>query len=171
MDVTPPPIAEDHISNPAQQEANKQAALPPIPPPALDNSFVKPKSRPSKKKAKSLGPIPKETKTTAQKPYALPPVLKKQMDPLLPRPSTQTLTANSVVVSAGQGASHTSSPMQQLDPVQMTLPSIQTSSARLTVVSQDMLKAGNPLPAPQVGQVPFLVATQVSVALPLTTSQ
>ncbi|GLT40958.1 hypothetical protein SLA2020_150530 [Shorea laevis] len=172
MDATPSQIVEAQLPNPTQHDATKQA---PIPPPPLDNSFVKPKSKPSKKKTKSIGPVPKETKTAAQKPYALPPVLKKQMDSLLSRPTTQAHTETSLVVLANQGASQALLPMQQMDPEQMMLPSIQTS---------DMPRAGNLLPAPNsahalgvnstsshAGQVSSLVATQALVALPPTTSQ
>ncbi|GKV16239.1 hypothetical protein SLEP1_g26910 [Rubroshorea leprosula] len=66
MDITLPQIAE------TQKEANKQVILPFIPP--------QPKSKSLKKKTKSLGPIPRETRTAAQKLYDLSLVLKKQMD-------------------------------------------------------------------------------------------
>ncbi|GLT40959.1 hypothetical protein SLA2020_150530 [Shorea laevis] len=97
------------------------------------------------------------------------------MDSLLSRPTTQAHTETSLVVLANQGASQALLPMQQMDPEQMMLPSIQTS---------DMPRAGNLLPAPNsahalgvnstsshAGQVSSLVATQALVALPPTTSQ
>ncbi|GLT32895.1 hypothetical protein SLA2020_403390 [Shorea laevis] len=49
-----------------------------VPPPAPSTNFVKPK--PKNKKAKTVGPLPKETKPSTPKPYQLPSTLKKQQD-------------------------------------------------------------------------------------------
>ncbi|GLT34632.1 hypothetical protein SLA2020_091370 [Shorea laevis] len=167
MDATPSPNMAAQLSSPTQHRVNNPSALPPIPPPAPSNYFVKPKSKSSKRKTKSLGPVPKESKTVAQKPYDLPQGLKKQLD-------------SSPLVSSVKPAV-----VQPRDVVLQTLPSIQKPSTcppaatsiasvphpNLLLEPKQAHDLGTNSQLPQVGHTFSLVATQEPVALPPTISK
>ncbi|GLU03865.1 hypothetical protein SLE2022_210380 [Rubroshorea leprosula] len=70
------PLAQAHVT-PSQPMKPM-----PIPPLAKSTLFVKPKPKSSKKKNKIFGPMLKETKTSAQKPYNLPLASKRQSGPM-----------------------------------------------------------------------------------------
>ncbi|GKV49732.1 hypothetical protein SLEP1_g56468 [Rubroshorea leprosula] len=77
MDVAPSPIPEAYKTT--QTQNCSQQTVGPTPPPAPSTMFVKPNAKPSKRKGKTLGPIPKDTKISTHKPYELPPALKKHL--------------------------------------------------------------------------------------------
>ncbi|GLT28155.1 hypothetical protein SLA2020_031070 [Shorea laevis] len=86
---------------PAQAHVTSSLPIKPMPIPSLAEStfFIKPKSKSSKKKNKIFGPMLKETKTSAQKPYNLPFASKKQsgrMWQMLPSMQTVSLTPSLV---------------------------------------------------------------------------
>ncbi|GLU23683.1 hypothetical protein SLE2022_396710 [Rubroshorea leprosula] len=177
MDITPLPALEAQMQGPIHQATVSTSALPSIPPPVPDNSFAKPKSRSSKKKTKTLGPVLKEARTSVQKPYDPPLVSKKNLDSSLVPPSTLSSGSSSPKVLIEQAAPSSSLLAQQ---VALRLPSIQISPTSLPAVSNapDKFHAENPPPASTsdhnvgvnpltqlIGQVPPLVATQDPVAL------
>ncbi|GLU14632.1 hypothetical protein SLE2022_311910 [Rubroshorea leprosula] len=186
MDITHSPVLEAQLSGPTHQEVSKSTALPPIPPPAPDSSFVKPKSKSSKKKTKTLGPVPKESKTSAPKPYDPPVVSKKQSDSSLVPSSTLPPIGSSSNVSIEQATPTTPLPTQQAATTLQMLPSIQVPSTSLfeTPSTPNLSHAGNPSSTLRpdqnllanhtsqlTRQVPPLVATQDSVATPFTPSK
>ncbi|GLT51958.1 hypothetical protein SLA2020_253270 [Shorea laevis] len=177
MDITPSPAPAAQLQGPTHQTTISTSALPSIPPPAPDNSFVKPKLRSSKKKTKTLGPVLKEARISVQKPYDPPPISKKNLDSSLVPPSTLPSGGSSPKVPTEQTAPPSSLLAQQAAPM---LPSIQTSSMSLPMASNASEKthAENPPlasisyhnlevnPITQlIGQVPPLVATQGPVAI------
>ncbi|GKV19005.1 hypothetical protein SLEP1_g29305 [Rubroshorea leprosula] len=186
MDITHSPILEAQLSSPTHQEVSKSTALPPIPPPTPNSCSVKPKSKPSKKKTKTLGPVPKESKTSAPKPYDPLIVSKKQSDSSLVPPSTLPPTGSSSNVSIGQATPTTPSPTQQAATTLQMLPSIQVAPMSLleTPSTPNLSQAGKPsltlrpdqnLVANHTSQLTRqvlpMVATQDSVATPFAPSQ
>ncbi|GLT35574.1 hypothetical protein SLA2020_100150 [Shorea laevis] len=115
----------------------------------MSTSFVKPKSKPSKKKNKSLGPIAKETKLSSQKPYDLPPNPKKQGNPTpMMLPSIQPASTAAPFVSSGQDKLHMQPPTppipHSMNPPQ-TLPPDTTTSPPSHIASSSMSCSMPPL--------------------------
>ncbi|GKV44406.1 hypothetical protein SLEP1_g51593 [Rubroshorea leprosula] len=146
MDITHSPVLEAQLSSPTHQEVSKSTALPLVPPPTLDSSSVKPKSKLSKKKTKTLGPVPKESKTSAPKPYDPPTVSKKQSDSSLVPSSTLPPAGISSNVSIGQAAPTMPPPTQQAATTLQMLPSIQVAPMSLleTPSTPNLSQAGKP---------------------------
>ncbi|GLT57279.1 hypothetical protein SLA2020_302640 [Shorea laevis] len=80
IDIIPSITHEAQPSGLTHQEAGKTITLQTIPPPAPDTSFIKPKPKSTKRKFKTTGPIPKDTKTSVHKPYNPPSASKKHLD-------------------------------------------------------------------------------------------
>ncbi|GKV23249.1 hypothetical protein SLEP1_g33000 [Rubroshorea leprosula] len=139
MDITHSPVFEAQLSGPTHQEVSKSTPTP-------DSSFVKPKSKSSKRKTKTLGPIPKESKTSAPKPYDPPAVSMKQSDSSLVSPSTLPSAGSSSNVSIEQAIPTTPLPMQQAATTLQMLPSIQVASTSLleTPSTPNLSDIGNP---------------------------
>ncbi|GLT25003.1 hypothetical protein SLA2020_001600 [Shorea laevis] len=140
-----PPPAQTHVTSGQLIEPL------PIPPPAESTLFIKPKSKPSKKKNKILGPMHKETKASAQKPYTLPVVSKKQSSstPQM-QPSIQTVSSAPHLVSSAKDNTpiipsppipHTMSLPQDL-PLTST-PSSSPPTVPIFVTGSMPLQAGN----------------------------
>ncbi|GLT68416.1 hypothetical protein SLA2020_406490 [Shorea laevis] len=80
MDTIPSITQEAQPSSLTHQEAGKTITLQTTPPPTPDTSFIKLKPKSTKRKSKIAGPIPKDTKTNAHKPYDPPSASKKHLD-------------------------------------------------------------------------------------------
>ncbi|GKV49594.1 hypothetical protein SLEP1_g56334 [Rubroshorea leprosula] len=132
-----------------QQEAGKTLPLQTIPPAAPDTSFIKPKPKSTKRKSKTSGPIPKDTKPSAHKPYDPPPVSKKHLDHSLVPPAIPPATEGTPTAPITQVVPPTPLPMPHTTSTPQILPSIHAPSTKPPRESTalNILHAENPPPA------------------------
>ncbi|GLT90122.1 hypothetical protein SLE2022_080720 [Rubroshorea leprosula] len=161
MDAAPTPIPETLKSTQTQNGSHQ--TMGPTPPPAP--SIVKPNAKPSKRKGKTLGPIPKDTKISTQKPYELPPALKKH----LPHTTQMLPSIQSIVQSSlGDSVSLVAHPSMS-SPLMPCSSAPPLSEIDATHPQQITSPSESSLSPQHVGQV-HILAVSPSTAAPSSTS-
>ncbi|GLT25263.1 hypothetical protein SLA2020_004040 [Shorea laevis] len=107
--------------------------VPTRPPPTPSTNFIKPK--PKQRKSKMGGPVPKETKPLAPKPYQLPPILKKQQESCS-QLSQHSTTESGESMAANQNAVNSVTDHNAL-PYPLPLPTTTNQNQRQVLTPED----------------------------------
>ncbi|GLT34656.1 hypothetical protein SLA2020_091590 [Shorea laevis] len=172
MDATTSPSPEAQSAAQTHVPFDQSNSQTPVPPLALSTAFAKPKNKTTKKKTKSLGPIPKETKNSAQKIYDLPLTSKKQANQTLPQmlPSIQAPFSSPPLAPTNLDKPPLLLPEQSIDRAMSppkTLPAASPNSTFLPIASTP---GTEPL-LPKTGYVNSPAVVQDVATLPSTSSQ